>query len=159
MQSFSKGTCLLLRRGEMKRQKRISDIDFRRDINRLGFIRNDQWIYSKYFGIRIRWRGELISWLTPPIFGSTTFFFPFYFGNPITTIFFSFYFGNTIATIFFFPSISAMPLPQFFWLLDFFFFPPIFSNLVATINIFSLLPFLQFRQLSCHNWFPSGHST
>ena len=158
MQSFSKGTCLLLQRGEMKRQKRISDIDFRRDINRLGFIRNNQWIYSKYFGIRIRWRGEVISWLTPPIFGATTFFFPFYFGNSIATIFFFLLFRQCHCHNFFFPSISTMQLPQFFWLLDFF-FPPIFSNLVATLHIFSLLPSLQFRQLSCHNWFPSRHST
>ena len=50
MQSFSEGTCLLLRRGEMKRQKRILDIEFGHDISRLGFIGNDQWIYSKYFG-------------------------------------------------------------------------------------------------------------
>ena len=42
MQSFREGTCLLLLRGEMKRQKSISDIDFRRDISRLSFIGNDQ---------------------------------------------------------------------------------------------------------------------
>ena len=28
-----------------------------------GFIGNDQWIYSKQ-RIRIRWRGEVIGWLT-----------------------------------------------------------------------------------------------
>ena len=61
------------------------------------------------------------------------------------------YFGTAIVTIFFFfkflPKISATWLSQFF-------FPPIFSNLVATIHIFSLLPSLKFQQLGCHNWFP-----
>ena len=77
MQSFGKGTCLLLRRGEIKRQgctclllwrgeikrqKRISEIDLG-VILIGGFIGNDQWIYSKH-RIRIRWRGEVIGWLT-----------------------------------------------------------------------------------------------
>ena len=62
------------------------------------------------------------------------------------------YCHKSIATIFFFffkflPKISATWLSQFF-------FPPIFSNLVATIHIFSLLPSLKFQQLGCHNWFP-----
>ena len=132
MQSFSKGTCLLLQRGEMKRQKRISDIDFRRDINRLGFIRNNQWIYSKYFGIRIRWRGEVISWLTPPIFGATTFFFPFYF-------------GNSIATIFFFLLFRQCHYHNFF-------FPLHFNNAIATIFLVARFFFSpHFQQLGYHN--------
>ena len=41
-----------------------------------------------------------------------------------------------------------------------FFFPHIFSNLVATIPIFSLFTPLQFWQLGRHNWFFSfGHFT
>ena len=40
----------------------------------------------------------------------------------------------------------------------FFFSPPIFGNLVATIPIFSLLTPLPFWQLDCHYWFLSAAS-
>ena len=55
MQSFSEG-------GEIKRQKRISEIDLG-VIWIGGFIGNDQWIYSKQ-RIRIKWGVEVIGWLT-----------------------------------------------------------------------------------------------
>ena len=65
-------------------------------------------------------------------------FFPFHFGNAIAT--------NQLPQFFFFflnfsPRFRQLGCHNSF----FFFFPPIFGNLVATIHIFSLLPSLQFR--------------
>ena len=106
-----------------------------------------QIFFSSYFGNAIA-TNQL-----PPFFFPSILAMPFH--KSIATFFFSFYLVSAIATnqpqFFskkkFLPKISATWLPHFF-------FPPIFSNLVATIHIFSLLHSLQFRQLGCHNWFP-----
>ena len=85
--------------------------------------------------------------------------------NQLPQYFFPSSFGLNVL---FFPSFSATSLPKlllnFFpsfrqlgWhnsLFFLFFFLHIFSNLVVTILIFSLLTPLQFQQLGCHNWFP-----
>ena len=82
-------------------------------------------------------KDELISLLTPPIFGATI-FFSSYFGNSIATNQLPLFFSS-ISTCHFHKSIATVPPPQFLQC-------HCHNFLVATIFFSS-----HFRQLDCHN--------
>ena len=87
-------------------------------------------IFLVLWRIRIRGTGEVIGWLTPPIFGATNYFFPPISAISLPQFFFPLYFDNAIAT---------NQLPQIFS-------PLHFCNVIATIFFSS-----HFQQLGYYN--------